>query len=58
MASKRDWESYSSTFCAGEMEILAGWIKSGQSGSVIGLPGTGKSNLLRFLCHRPDVVSR
>ena len=58
MASKRDWESYSSTLCAREMETLVGWIRSGQSGSVIGLPGTGKSNLLRFLCHRPDVVSQ
>ncbi len=58
MASKRAWSSYATTFCAWEMETLSSWIRAGQSGSVIGLPGTGKSNLLRFLCHRPDVVAQ
>jgi hypothetical protein len=38
------------------MAILAGWIQAGESPSVIGLAGAGKSNLLGFLCHRPDVV--
>ena len=58
MASKRAWESYSATFCAGEMEVLVNWIRAGQSGSVMGLPGAGKSNLLSFLSHRPDVVAQ
>lgn len=38
------------------MKILAGWITAGESGSVVGLPGSGRSNLLGFLCHRPEVV--
>lgn len=38
------------------MRILAGWIAAGESGSVVGLPGSGRSNLLGFLCHRPEVV--
>lgn len=38
------------------MAILAGWIKAGESGSIIGLPGAGKSNLLGFLSHRPEVL--
>ena len=39
-----------------EMETLTSWLKTGQSGSVTGLPGCGRSNLLDFLCHRPDVL--
>ena len=58
MTSKREWTSYSHSFCAREMATLVSWIRTGQSGALIGLPGTGKSNLLRFLCHRPDVVAQ
>ncbi|MCP4515483.1 MAG: AAA family ATPase, partial [Delftia sp.] len=29
---------------------------AGQSGSVVGLAGAGKSNLLGFLCHRPEAL--
>lgn len=36
--------------------MLAGWIAAGESGSVVGLPGSGRSNLLGFLCHQPEVV--
>ena len=38
------------------MKILSGWIMAGESGSVVGLLGSGRSNLLGFLCHRPEVV--
>jgi hypothetical protein len=38
------------------MEIIAGWILAGKSGSVVGPAGAGKSNLLGFLCHRPDAL--
>jgi hypothetical protein len=40
-----------------EMEILAEWILAGESGSVVGLAGCGRSNLLDFLCHRPEVLA-
>ena len=56
MASSRSWKAYAPTYRAREMQILAGWILAGQSGSVIGLAGAGKSNLLGFLCHRPEVL--
>jgi len=56
MASSRSWKSYRSTYRAREMQILADWVWAGQSGSVIGLAGAGKSNLLGFLCHRPEVL--
>ena len=39
-----------------EMRILAEWILAGESGSVVGLSGCGRSNLLLFLCERPDLV--
>jgi len=52
----RSWKAYAPTYRAKEMKILAGWIATGTSSTVVGLPGTGKSNLLGFLCHRPDVL--
>lgn len=57
MVSKRAWETYPHTYRAREMEILAGWIRAGESGSVVGLAGAGKSNLLGFLCHQPQVMA-
>src|SRR5690606_27781643 len=50
------WTLYPASYRAREMEILAGWISAGESGSVVGLPGCGRSNLLGFLCHRPEVL--
>ncbi|MCP4538379.1 MAG: winged helix-turn-helix domain-containing protein [Chloroflexi bacterium] len=55
MASSRSWKSYRFTYRAREMQALADWVWAGQSGSVIGLAGAGKSNVLGFLCHRPEV---
>jgi hypothetical protein len=56
MASRRSWESYALTYRAKEMAVIADWITAGTSGAVTGLPGAGKSNLLGFLCHRPDAL--
>jgi len=39
------------------MARLADWIQSGTSGAVVGMGGSGKSNLLGFLCHRPDALA-
>jgi hypothetical protein len=57
MVSRRAWEAYPQTYRAREMEILANWIRAGESGSVIGLAGAGKSNMLGFLCHQPQVMA-
>lgn len=57
MSSDRSWASYPPTYRAREMQVLAHWIRAGESGSVVGLAGCGRSNLLAFLCQRPDVVS-
>ena len=54
--SKRDWRRFQPTYRAKEMQTLANWIQAGESGSLIGLAGAGKSNLLGFLCHHPDAM--
>jgi hypothetical protein len=56
MTSPRSWAAYPSSYRAREMAVLAGWIQAGESASLIGLAGSGKSNLLGFLCHRRDVT--
>lgn len=56
MTINRSWGSYRPTYRAREMEIIAGWLLAGESGAVVGLPGVGRSNLLGFLGHRPDVL--
>lgn len=58
MIYKRSWEAYKPTYRAREMEILADWIQAGESGSIVGLAGSGKSNLLGFLSHRPEVMAQ
>jgi DNA-binding response OmpR family regulator len=50
------WAAYPATYRAREIKIMAGWISSGESGSVVGLSGCGRSNLLGFLCRRPEVL--
>lgn len=56
MVSRHTWAAYPATYRAKEMAMLVEWIRLGTSGSVIGLAGSGKSNLLGFFCHRPDVL--
>ena len=41
---------------AQEMQTIAEWILAGESGSVVGLPGCGRSNLLDFLCQKPEIL--
>ncbi|KAA3657578.1 MAG: hypothetical protein DWQ04_27665 [Chloroflexi bacterium] len=56
MPNLRVWERYPQTYRADEMRLLTRWIATCESGTVIGLPGCGRSTLLNFLCHRPDIV--
>ncbi|HHJ06117.1 MAG TPA: response regulator transcription factor [Anaerolineae bacterium] len=56
MTTKRSWTTYPATYRAKELKSIAGWISSGESGSVVGLLGSGRSNLLGFLCQRPEVL--
>ncbi|MFQ5616586.1 MAG: hypothetical protein ACE5GO_09035, partial [Anaerolineales bacterium] len=56
MATHRSWQAYQPTYRAGQMKTLAPWILAGVSGTVVGMGGSGKWNLLGFLCHRPEVL--
>lgn len=58
MSVNRSWTAYQVTYRAREMKILARWILTNTSGSVVGLAGAGKSNLLGFLSHRPDALQQ
>ena len=58
MTSKRAWKTYPSTYRQREIKTLARWIQAGESGSIVGLAGAGKSNLLGFLSHQPQVVAQ
>jgi DNA-binding winged helix-turn-helix (wHTH) protein len=42
---------------ASEMRVLASWIASGASGAVVGLVGSGRSNLLKYLCEHPAALN-
>ncbi len=55
MITNRSWTSYPVTYRVRELKTIAGWVSSGESGSVVGLPGCGRANLLGFLCSRPEI---
>jgi len=50
------WAAYPPTYRAREIALLADWLLAGESGSIIGLAGSGKSNLLGFLGHWPEAL--
>ncbi|MBP8000429.1 MAG: winged helix-turn-helix domain-containing protein [Chloroflexi bacterium] len=50
------WDQLPASYRAQEMKTVARWLSAGESGSVIGLPGTGRATFLGFLCHRPDAL--
>ncbi|MCB0208005.1 MAG: winged helix-turn-helix domain-containing protein [Anaerolineae bacterium] len=56
MAAIRSLRIYEDTYRTKEIKLLANWILAGESGTVVGLPGCGRSNLLSFFCHRPEIV--
>lgn len=58
MTSKRSWRAYPATYRDTEIAILADWVRAGESGSLIGLPGSGKSNLFGFLSRQPEAIRR
>lgn len=58
MITPRRLSQFPEYYRAKEMQVIADWVLAGESGSVVGLPGCGRSNLLEFLCHRPDILSK
>lgn len=55
---RRDWRRYPDTYRQAAVDVVAGWIKHGESGTVAGLPGAGKSNFLNYICYRSEVFDR
>ncbi|MCB0105494.1 MAG: hypothetical protein KDE53_06285, partial [Caldilineaceae bacterium] len=56
--SRHPWLAYPSTYREQEVQLVLQWIRTGASGSIIGLNGSGKSDLIGFLCHRTDILQR
>jgi hypothetical protein len=56
MSSRRVLETYPSNYRTKEIKALAYWIRAGESGSIIGLAGAGKSNLIGFLSRQSEVM--
>lgn len=48
------WETYPSTYRQNEVAQILTAVKAGECVSLVGLSGSGKSNLLGFLAHRED----
>jgi hypothetical protein len=46
------WESYPETYRSAEVQRLLAAVRAGECAAVIGLSGSGKSNLLGFMAHR------
>jgi energy-coupling factor transporter ATP-binding protein EcfA2 len=46
------WDSYPTNYRAGEAQRLLTAVQAGECAAVIGLSGSGKSNLLGFIAHR------
>jgi len=56
LTENRSWAAYPPTYRSKELKTLANWVSLGESSSVVGLPGCGRSNLLGFMCNRPRVL--
>jgi hypothetical protein len=48
------WNTYPSTYRQEEVAAILSAVQAGECVSVVGLSGSGKSNLMAFLAHRPD----
>jgi hypothetical protein len=57
MVDARSRELYPVNYRAQELRQIASWIAAGESGAVVGLVGSGRSNLLTYLCQSPDALT-
>jgi DNA-binding winged helix-turn-helix (wHTH) protein len=54
--NQNPWAEFPQSYCADDVQALLSWVAAGESGTIVGWSGTGKSNLLGFLATRPDVT--
>lgn len=50
------WAEFPASYRAEQIATIAQWIVTGESGMVVGLSGTGKSNLVGFMASRPEII--
>ncbi|MFT5196318.1 MAG: hypothetical protein ACI9EW_003813 [Cellvibrionaceae bacterium] len=58
MAHDEFWHAYPKHYRAKEMETIAKWVATGDSGSVVGLIGCGRTHLLGYLCNHPKALKQ
>lgn len=58
MINHARWKKYPINYRAEELKVLGRWIDQGLSGSVVALPGIGRSTLLNFLYYRRDALAQ
>jgi energy-coupling factor transporter ATP-binding protein EcfA2 len=46
------WDDYPATYRQAEVQRILSAVRAGESASIVGLSGSGKSNLIGFLAHR------
>jgi energy-coupling factor transporter ATP-binding protein EcfA2 len=51
------WEDYPSDYRSSEVREILSALKAGECVSVVGLSGSGKSNLLGFMAHRQELLA-
>ncbi|MCL4868651.1 MAG: winged helix-turn-helix domain-containing protein [Anaerolineae bacterium] len=54
MGISQEWSQFPATYRETEARTVARWIRAGESGSVVGLTGVGRTTFLEFLCYRLD----
>lgn len=54
--SQNPWAEFPKSYCTKDVQTLLSWVAAGESGTIVGWSGTGKSNLVGFLATRPDVT--
>lgn len=56
MSVSQEWQQFPKTYREAEVKMVASWITAGESGSVIGISGTGRATFLDYLCFRSDAI--
>ncbi len=51
------WDEYPSNYRSDEVQAILNAIKAGECAAVVGLSGSGKSNLLGFMAHRQSLFT-
>ena len=58
MQQNKRWVNFPLEYRVEEMQEILHWVVRGESGTVVGGSGTGKSNIAGYLATRPDVTAK